>query len=135
MGHRFPGRRSLVVLAAVAVAACAAVGIARATRTDRVWAFVPVPPWSEDPPPCVALERGGAPLPRDRWNLRPVTQSGGAPQVVIAVTPPAFWSRVAAALGLRRPDEQFVSTGPGIDAPGGRWYECVRAAPAPSPGR
>ena len=128
---RFLRRGPILSAAAIVVALCVAAWIAASAQVDRVWAFMPVPPWSEDPPPHVAFERGGAPLPRDRWEFTPVTQAGAAEVIVVTGRPSAAWRRVASVLGLRTVQQRFVSTGPGVDAPSGRWFECVRDAPEP----
>ena len=131
MGRPTLARRVIAGAVVVAIAGGVAAWIAASAQVERVWAFMPVPPWSEDPPPHVAFERGGAPLPRDRWEFTPVTQAGAAEVIVVTGRPSAAWRRIASVLGLRIVHQRFVSTGPGVDAPGGRWFECVRDAQEP----
>lgn len=127
-------RATVVVIAAIVVVPVAlvlAVQVARWTDRwqvpGRVWAFVPAPAWSEDPPAHVATEPDASALPRDVWSIVPVTQSRDGATIMVVRSPSRTWRRFADVLHLPVTLDTYVPTGEErAGGGGGRWIECAR---------
>lgn len=134
-------RVPMVVTACVVgalLAGAAVVAAARLGRPERVWAFVPSPPWSEDPPPHAAAENGGPPLDAAEWNTVLGTSGGGPSSVIVVHRPSAFFARFLRAFGRAPRVDTYHAVDDGLPAPGGRWHDCALIdgdpAPAAAPG-
>jgi hypothetical protein len=122
-----PVLTSITCVAAVLLAGLALVTLsAGAGPPDRVWAFVPDPVWSEDPPAHVALTRGGTALPKTVWTAVVPTQSDGRERVVVVRQPSPLWRRFVAIFGRAAAGEFYIAVDEGRAAQGGRWHECAR---------
>ncbi|MCE9635055.1 MAG: hypothetical protein K8T90_05050 [Planctomycetes bacterium] len=120
------GVRLAILVAAGSLLVAGAVFVAAMSGPpERVWAFVPSPPWSEDPPPHAAETEGGAPLPSASWTAVIATSGGGASPVFVVREPSRFFRRLMAAFGRTANGDRYSAIDAGHPVAGGRWHECV----------
>jgi hypothetical protein len=124
---------AVVVLALLALAAGFAAWRGRAATPDRLWVFIPDPPWREDPPAHVAVEPGAAALPSTDFSISPATQSSEV--ACVAKVPGRVVRTLHDWLGTPLVTEVWWATGERRAADGGAWHLCVRSDRPPAPTR
>jgi hypothetical protein len=121
-----PVLTSITCVAAALLAGLALVTlVGGAGPPERVWAFVPVPVWSEDPPAHVATTLGGPALPKAVWTAVVPTQSDGRARVVVVQQPSPLWRRFLALFGRTAGGAFYIAVDDGRAVQGGRWHECA----------
>lgn len=92
---------------------------------ERLWVFMPDPPWSETPPAYVAAEPDGPALPRNAFSISPATQS--ADVACVAATPGRLARTLHDVFGQPLVTDVWWPTGEVRAVKDGKWHECVRS--------